>query len=104
VFAGYDQERWVECQGYHDAPWPELVALWALFNRHLARVMARIPAAERQRPRARHNLHERGWRAVPAGEPATLGYLLADYVGHLRHHVTQVLGPGWDRALPVTSS
>jgi len=97
VFPGYAQDAWVDAQRYADAPWRELVALWALYNRHLARVMTAVPASERDRPRARHNLHEIGWRTVPAHEPATLGDLMADYVEHLEHHLRQILGPDWDR-------
>jgi ADP-ribose pyrophosphatase YjhB (NUDIX family) len=97
VFPGYAQDAWVEVQGYASAPWRELVALWAAYNRHLARVMARVPEAARVRPRARHNLHELAWRPVPAHEPATLDYFMADYVGHLEHHLRQVLGDDWDR-------
>jgi hypothetical protein len=93
VFPGYDQDRWVERQGYQEAPWPELVSLWALYNRHLARVIARLPAAVRMREHTRHNLDQRAFRAVPAGQPATLQYFLLDYVEHLRHHLKQILGP-----------
>ena len=90
VFAGYAQEAWVTAQRYQEAPWPELVALWREYNRHLARVMAAVPAAVRQREHRRHNLHEIAWRVVPAGEPATLDYFMADYVGHLQHHLRQI--------------
>jgi hypothetical protein len=95
VFAGYEQDRWVEAQDYEHAPWRELVALWAGFNRHLARVMAAVPPDVRARPHARHNLHEVAWQLVPASEPATLDYFMADYVGHLEHHLRQVLGADW---------
>lgn len=95
VFPGYAQDAWVEAQRYHDAPWRELVELWALFNRHLARVMAATPAEVRERPHARHNLHQIAWRAVPAGQPASLDYFMADYVAHLEHHLRQVLGEDW---------
>lgn len=93
VFPGYSQEEWVEAQRYAVAPWPELVGLWRLFNLHLARVIESAPASARQRPRARHNLHELAWRAVARDEPATLEYFMRDYVGHLRHHLAQILGP-----------
>lgn len=93
VFAGYAQEDWVAAQRYRDAPWPDLVALWRLYNLHLARVIEAAPAPVRQRPRARHNLHEIAWTAVPKSEPATLEDFMRDYVGHLRHHVAQILGP-----------
>jgi hypothetical protein len=83
-------------QRYGDAPWPDLVALWAAFNRHIARVMAAIPAEARERVRLWHNLHEIAWRELPSGEPATLAWFMDDYVGHLRHHLAQILGPHWD--------
>ncbi len=92
VFPGYAQDDWVEAQRYRDAPWPELVQLWALFNRHLARFMAAVPEPERLRPRARHNLHEIAWQVLPADQPATLDWFMRDYVGHLRHHLRQIPG------------
>lgn len=92
VFPGYAQDDWVRVQRYADAPWPELVALWRLLNLHLARVMASAPLAERTRPRIRHNLHEIAWTTVPVDRPTTLEYFMRDYVGHLRHHLTQIAG------------
>jgi len=93
VFPGYEQEAWVEAQGYRAAPWSDLVGLWCLFNLHLARVIEAVPASIRQRPRARHNLHEVAWNTVPQDRPATLEYFMRDYVGHLKHHLSQILGP-----------
>src|SRR4029077_3315712 len=61
TFAGYDQDAWVARQCYQHAPWHELVALWAGFNRHLARVMASVPEDLRTRQFAQHNLHELAW-------------------------------------------
>jgi hypothetical protein len=95
VLPGYDQERWVELQNYQQAAWVELVAFWAAFNRHIARVMTSIPEDARTRPRQRHNLHEVAWQPVPQTEPATLGYFMNDYVDHLEHHLRQVLGQTW---------
>lgn len=90
TFAGYDQDAWVARQRYQDAPWRELVALWSAFNRHLARVMASVPEAVRTKPFARHNLDELAWKPIPASQPATLDYFMADYVGHLKHHLRQI--------------
>lgn len=97
VFDGYAQDAWVDAQGYADADWHELVALWALYNRHVARVMAATPQAVRTRAHARHALDRIAWRTVPADQPATLDYFMADYVGHLEHHLRQLLGPDWER-------
>jgi hypothetical protein len=93
VFPGYDQEAWVKAQRYWEASWSELVALWSSFNLHLARVIEATPASVRERPRARHNLHEIAWNAVPQDQSATLEYFMRDYVAHLRHHMAQIPGP-----------
>lgn len=95
VFPGYAQDGWVEAQRYAEAPWGELVALWAAFNRHLARVMDAMPTDARTRPRARHNLDQIAFRTLPSGAPATLEWFMADYVDHLEHHLRQVLGATW---------
>jgi hypothetical protein len=96
VFAGYDQDAWVRVQQYQESPWSELVTLWRTFNLHLARVMIAVPESQRQKSRCRHNLDALAWRAVPRDQPATLDYFMSDYVGHLRHHLRQVLGAEWD--------
>ena len=97
VFPGYQQDAWVEVQRYQAAAWPELVALWGHFNLHLARVIEGVPPEVRMRLRMRHNLHQLAWRPVPEDQPATLEYFMADYVGHLTHHVAQILGSDWER-------
>ncbi len=93
VFPGYRQEEWVEAQRYRSAPWSDLVALWRLYNEHLARVIEAAPGSVRRQSRTRHNLHEVAWVAVPPDQPATLEYFMRDYVGHLKHHLGQILGP-----------
>src|SRR5205085_12019680 len=39
AFPGYAQEDWVERNGYGDASWRDLVALWQAYNLHLLRVI-----------------------------------------------------------------
>ena len=92
VVEGYEQDAWVTAQRYQDAPWQELVLLWMTYNRHLARLMAATPAADRERLRRSHNLHLRAFRPVPADRGVTLDYFMNDYVEHLEHHLAQVLG------------
>ena len=90
IFAGYDQEKWVELGLYADAPWSSLLSLWREFNLQIARVMDATPASVRDLPRTRHNLHQLAWRSVPEDQPATLGYFMGDYVDHLEHHLRQI--------------
>ncbi|MBX7221635.1 MAG: DinB family protein [Blastocatellia bacterium] len=95
-FPGYAQEDWVRVQRYDEASWEELVTLWKYYNLHLARVMETAPEETLTKLRTRHNLHEIAWKAVPVEEPTTLGYFMNDYVGHLKNHLRQILGPDWE--------
>jgi hypothetical protein len=90
VVEGYAQDEWVTRQHYQDAPWPELVLLWQLYNRHLARLMSVTPVADRTRIRTVHNLNERGFGAIPREVPVTLELLMINFVDHLEHHLAQV--------------
>ena len=93
VFPGYAQDDWVARQQYQSAPWEEIVTLWQLYNRQLARVMAAVPHDVRMRPHVRHNLHRIAFRAVPEDQSTTLDYFMHDYVDHLEHHLSPVLRP-----------
>jgi hypothetical protein len=75
---GYTQDHWVAVQGYQESSWKDLITLWRAYNRHLARVISRIPD-----PR-RHTTCTIGSNA-----PMTLGFVASDYVRHLRHHLAQ---------------
>jgi hypothetical protein len=89
VFLGYAQEDWVRVQDYAHAPWADLVALWRLYNLHLARVMESAPADRRLAQRSRHNIQEIGF-AAPVEATATLDGIMLDYVEHLLHHLRQL--------------
>ena len=80
AFPAYAQEAWVETNGYQQTSWRELVALWAAYNRHLARVMARIPPEKLS-----HSCR------IGDSPPVTLEFLVRDYVRHLEHHLGQLL-------------
>jgi hypothetical protein len=91
VFDGYDQDAWVRVQGYQDRSWAELIQVWCAYNRQVASIMRDAPAADLDRARARHNLHEIGFQPLPPDAPATLAFLMRDYVVHLQHHLRQIL-------------
>ena len=79
-FPGYEQESWVTRQAYASEPWPDLVNLWLLFNRHLLHVVKAMPAATLSN------------ELVIGGRPAvTLEALVADYLRHVDNHVAQLL-------------
>jgi RimJ/RimL family protein N-acetyltransferase len=95
VMPGYDQDAWVAAQQYSRVAWPELIDLWSNWNHHLMHVMSGMPAEHRFRRRDRHSLDVIAFREVSAEQPTTLDYLMSDYVVHMEHHLSQVLGDGW---------
>jgi len=90
VFPGYEQEEWVRAQRYNEEPWPQLVELWKHYNLHLLHVIAAASEEKLQQPRARHSLDKIAWQLVDAAQPATLEYLMIDYIGHLKSHLRQI--------------
>jgi hypothetical protein len=90
VFSGYEQNEWVSSQRYADESWPELIQLWSAYNLHLHHVASVIPAPILTKPRANHTLDQIAFKLVEKNEPATLEYLIRDYVDHLRHHLDQI--------------
>jgi hypothetical protein len=80
-FPGYAQNLWVGTQGYQSENWNDLVQLWRSYNFHLLHVISRIS------PEKLTNTCAIGDR-----EPATLEFLIVDYVRHLEHHLSQILG------------
>jgi hypothetical protein len=79
-FDGYEQSDWVSRNRYAEESWGDLVALWAAYNRHLRHVISRTPA-DRLSMSA----------MAPDGDgPVSIGFLMQDYVGHIRHHLEQV--------------
>ncbi len=92
LFPGYEQDGWVRVQQYQKASWPQLVELWRAYNLHLLHVMSCAPQ-EKLRSRCRqHSLQTIAFETVSESEPVTLEYLMQDYVVHLKHHLSQILG------------
>jgi len=79
-FDGYEQDLWVSRQHYIDESWADLVALWTAYNRHLMHVMRHTTAADAVN----------GATAPDGSGVVSVGFLMHDYVRHLRHHVEQV--------------
>ena len=90
VFEPYDQDFWVEAQGYQERSWRDLLPLWRHFNIHIASIIELIPQETLSRQRTVHNLDRVGFRTVPRNQPATLEYFIRDYLDHLKHHLAQI--------------
>ncbi len=79
TFPMYEQNQWVQCQFYNEVPWADLLTLWRAYNHHLAHVMRKTPA------------DALGVRCIIGTyEPMTLGFLMEDYVVHLKHHLEKI--------------
>jgi DinB superfamily len=91
VFSAYEQEQWVSSQKYSDEPWPEVIQFWSSYNLHLLHVISVIPEDVLTRARTPHTLDQIAFNLVEKNDPATLEYLIRDYVDHLRHHLDQIL-------------
>jgi hypothetical protein len=79
---GYDQENWVTVQNYLDEPWPDLILLWLLFNRHLLHLMRTVREDALDTP-----------ISIRGAAPVPLSHVMIDYVRHLEHHLKQILEP-----------
>lgn len=91
VFPGYQQNQWVNSQKYLDESWPGVIELWSAYNLHLVHAASVIPQDTLTKPRSPHTLDQIAFNLVDKNEPATLEYLIRDYVDHLRHHLDQIL-------------
>jgi len=90
LFEGYDQNAWVRVQRYNECSWIDLIQLWYAYNRHLADVMERADPDALARPRARHSLDRIAFHPLDPSTPATLAFVMRDYVAHLKHHLNQI--------------
>ena len=95
VFPGYEQEQWVSAQRYNDEPWPDLIELWRAYNLHLLHVASGIPQPILTQPRDKHSLDLIAFKTVAPESPATLEYLIRDYLDHLKHHLDQIWRDLW---------
>ncbi len=79
TWPGYDQVAMVRVQGYGRLEPALVTGLWEHLNLFLAEVVERIPAER-----------EEAVCVIGGDAPVTLGYLVTDYVAHLRHHLRQM--------------
>ncbi len=78
-FPGYAQDDWVDLQNWASADWIEMVDLFAAYNRHIAYLIETIDP----------KFHSHTITIEGVG-PFTLGFIMPDYVEHLKHHVKQI--------------
>lgn len=94
-FPGYEQEQWVSAQKYNDEPWLAVIELWRAYNMHLLHVVSVIPHEVLTKLRDKHSLEQIAFKTVERNQPATLEYLIRDYLDHLKHHLDQIWRRSW---------
>lgn len=82
VVPGYNQDRLVDVNRYHDLPLLHLLTLWGALNTQILCVAEVIPDETLRKP------VQFGARD---GTNGTLGWLIEDYVAHLEHHLKTLL-------------
>ena len=80
-FPDYSQnnDAWVSIQGYQEAAWDDLLALWRYFNFHLAHIIRNVD----------EDCKDHIW-VVDEDTSVTLGELMIVYLRHLQDHMQQI--------------
>jgi hypothetical protein len=76
----YDGRGWVDLGGYAEMRWTALVDLWKTLNTALAALIARIPEERRSAE-----------CQIGGSSPATLEFVIRDYIEHMQHHLDHIL-------------
>jgi len=79
-FPIYDPDQWVAAQFHDLRPWTDLISEWTVLNGRVLHLMEHIDPS----------VHEHVWTE---GGPATLRFLMVDYLTHLEGHLNTLL-PG----------
>lgn len=98
VFDGYNQDDEVKIHDYQHRSLAEVISLWYGMNRNVIQVLKAIPTDRLTQQYAQHNYHRIGFNRIPAEEPSTIEYLALDYIGHLEHHLAQII-PAYEKQL-----
>ncbi len=77
----YYQNEWVLHQNYQNTPTQEVIELWKVLNLHICRVLDNMPAEK---------LSYTCDTGKQGQELHTLEFLIADYIDHLKHHLSQI--------------
>lgn len=80
VFPKYEQNEWVAAAGYQQGDWESLVELWYHYNRLIAVLIRNMRESSLSTP-----------CTITPYETCTLGYLVTDYLEHMKHHLAKII-------------
>jgi hypothetical protein len=83
----YDQDFWVNANGYQQVEKNNIINLWRLTNEQIATVLKNMPQGNYSRS------SDTGKEGVKLH---SLEWLAQDYVNHMKHHLNQILPGSFD--------
>ena len=78
-FPFYQQDEFVSANHYQEQSWDVLLEFWKSYNLHLVHLVEFLDKAKL------NNI----W-LTPDGKKLTLGFIVEDYLKHLKHHLAQI--------------
>ncbi|MDF1695641.1 MAG: DinB family protein [Saprospiraceae bacterium] len=90
-FEGYDQDKWVIKNDYENRDINELIALFLGLNRHISNLISTLDPNTLAETTLEHNFDQICMKGLEKETPASLNYLIEDYLFHLNHHLKQIL-------------
>ncbi|WP_258103803.1 DinB family protein [Marinoscillum sp. MHG1-6] len=91
IFDGYSQDFWVEANDYQNANWSSILELFFHLNHRMSEIVKNIPEETLNLPRKKHNITPPSYAYWEPYELPTLGFWIRDYMGHMEHHLKQIL-------------
>ena len=81
VKISYNPDEWVRINDYQKMPWNELVDLWSVLNKQIARILSALPVDFQDKA-----------LDIGAQEPNIhpLSFVAEDYVVHMQHHLDHI--------------
>lgn len=79
-FPTYNQNLWVDVNRYNERDWFELIEFFYTYNLFLSRVIDSLTENAFNNP-----------CNIGKEEPVTIGFIITDYIRHLKHHIQQIL-------------
>ncbi|HEY3429983.1 MAG TPA: DinB family protein [Cyclobacteriaceae bacterium] len=83
----YDQDFWVQANGYQNMKKEEVITLWKLINERICDVLSNMPSQnylkEANTGKTEVQLHSLQW-------------LAGDYIRHMKHHLNQAIPGSFD--------
>lgn len=83
----YEQDFWVQANGYVNANKEDIIQLWRLINERICSILDTMPSA---------NYSKTCNTSKESLQLHSLEWLAEDYVKHMKHHLNQIIADSFD--------